>query len=212
MSLTIDELFPLKISLGAKGGPVWNTRILTSSSGHEQRLRLWSEPLYRWEIELNAWTDTELADLLAFWNLVGGMEGTFRFKDWTDHWCGMNQTSGGLVYGTPVQIGAGDGTKAVFQLTKSYTRGPLTWSRRITRPVASTVKVYLGGVLQTSGYTLNASTGAVTFASAPGSGVAVSWAGEFHVAARFATDTLSLGLKGARFGRASVSIVSVRER
>lgn len=211
MSLTIDELFPLKVSAGVRGGPKWNTRLLTSQSGHTQVLSLWSEPIYQWEIELNAWSDADLAELLAFWNLVGGQAGTFRFKDWTDHWAGMNQTTGGLVYGTPVQIGTGNGTATAFQLVKSYSSGSSTWSRRITRPVASTVKVYLNGVQQASGWTLNASTGVVTFSAAPGSGVAVAWAGEFHVPARFATDALSLGLQGVRFGRAQVSVVSVRE-
>jgi uncharacterized protein (TIGR02217 family) len=211
VSLTIDATFPLKVSRGAKGGPQWPTRVLSSPGGHEQRIRLASEPVWKWEIELNAWSDADLEDLLEFWNVVGGRAGSFRFRDWTDSWAGMNQTAGGLVHGTPVVIGAGTGSQTAFQLVKPYVSGAGSWSRRITRPVTSGLRVYLNGVNQASGWTLNASTGVVTFASAPGSGVAVAWSGQFDVPARFDSDALALGLEGIRFGTASAVVVSLRE-
>lgn len=211
MSLTIDTPFPLKVSRGARGGPVWNTRILSSTSGFEQRIRLGSEPIFKYDIELNAWSEADLKELLEFFNVVGGQAGSFRFRDWEDYFAGMTLGSSGPVYGTPVQIGVGNATATAFQLTKTYTKGSGTWVRRITRPVAGTVKVYLNGVEQASGWTLNAGTGVVTFSSAPGSGVVVAWAGQFDVPARFANDALAIGLQGIRHGRASQAIWSIKE-
>jgi len=51
-------------------------------------------------------------------------------------------------------------------------------------------------ILQSSGYTLNLTTGIVTFSAAPGSGVAVSADYEFDVPVRFDTDKLAARADG----------------
>jgi uncharacterized protein (TIGR02217 family) len=62
----------------------------------------------------------------------------------------------------------------VFQLVQWYTSGEVSEKRIISKPVGGTVQIYENGVLQTSGVTVDTTTGIVTFATAPGSGVAVS--------------------------------------
>jgi len=53
-------------------------------------------------------------------------------------------------------------------------------------------RVMLNGVVQGSGYTVNNTTGIVTFAVAPTAGVVVSWSGEFDVPARFLQNSFQL--------------------
>ena len=50
---------------------------------------------------------------------------------------------------------------------KRYESGAQAWVRRIVKPVAGTVRVALGGVEQASGWSVNTTTGLVTFDTAP---------------------------------------------
>lgn len=53
-------------------------------------------------------------------------------------------------------------------------------------------RVMLNGAVQSSGYTVNSSTGVVTFAVAPAGGVIVSWSGEFDTPMRFLQNSFAL--------------------
>ena len=84
-------------------------------------------------------------------------------------------------------------------------------TRRITRPVAGTVRVALGGVEMTSGWALGA-LGEVQFEEAPPVGAAVTAGFEFDVPVRFGDDQLSVSLAGFRAGEIpSIPLVEVRE-
>lgn len=52
--------------------------------------------------------------------------------------------------------------------------------------------VYKNAVAQASGYTINSSTGVVTFAVAPAGGVVITWSGEFDCAMRFLQNSFQL--------------------
>jgi uncharacterized protein (TIGR02217 family) len=56
--------------------------------------------------------------------------------------------------------------------------------RTITKPVAGTVKVYLDGVEQLWGWSVDTTTGVVTFGTAPAMGVEVTADCEFDVPVR----------------------------
>jgi uncharacterized protein (TIGR02217 family) len=126
---------------------------------------------------------TQLDTLIAFFRARKGRAHGFRFKDWTDY------------KATGQAIGTGDGTNKIFQLSRTYSSGGNTDVRTITKPVAGTVKVYLAGVLQASGWSVNTTTGIITFTTAPGNGVAVSADYEFDVPVRFDTDRMAVTIE-----------------
>ena len=103
-------------------------------------------------------------------------------------------------------LGVGDGVRARFALAKAYG----DTQRRITRPVAGSVRVAVGGV-ETSGFSVMAG-GFVELDAAPAAGVTVSAGFLFDVAVRFAEDRLSVNRATFLAGAASaVPLVEVRE-
>ena len=68
-----------------------------------------------------------------------------------------------------------------FALLKRYSSGAQSWTRAIAKPVAGSVRVALGGVEQMSGWTVDTTTGVVTFDTAPAAGVAVTAGFAFDV-------------------------------
>jgi uncharacterized protein (TIGR02217 family) len=64
---------------------------------------------------------------------------------------------------------------------KRYTSGSQTWTRTITKPVAGTVRTALDGAEQLGGWSVDTTTGVVTFDSAPTAGVSVTAGFAFHV-------------------------------
>jgi uncharacterized protein (TIGR02217 family) len=178
-----DVRFPVDISYGSTGGPNYSTDIVTTFSGHEQRNINWGQARARYNVAHGVKTQTQLDALIAFFRTRKGRAHSFRFKDWTDYEAATQL------------IGTGNGSIKDFQLIKQYVSGSIGENRTITKPVTGTVQVYLNGVLQVSGYTLNAATGVVSFATAPANGVAVTASFQFDVPVRFDTDQLSARLE-----------------
>ena len=115
-------------------------------------------------------------ELLNLAHAARGSLYSWLFKDWNDY----SVTAQSL--GT-----APSGTTAV-QLVKTYTYGSETYTRTITKPVASTVTVYQNGSPKSG--TLDEATGLFTPNSAWTAGAALTWTGEFDVPVRFANDFL----------------------
>jgi uncharacterized protein (TIGR02217 family) len=81
---------------------------------------------------------------------------------------------------------------------KEYPSGSVIEVRTITKPVAGTVKVYLDGVEQLSGWSVDTTTGLVTFSTAPAAGVEITADFEFDVPARFDTDHMAVTIESYR--------------
>jgi uncharacterized protein (TIGR02217 family) len=108
-------------------------------------------------------------------------------------------------------IGTGDGTTSTFQLVKRYTSGAQSWARAITKPVADSVRVALDSVEQSSGWSIDTTTGVITFAAPPAMGVLVTAGFEFDVPVRFDSDTLDVTLDIERLGSiTSIPLVELR--
>ena len=181
MSFT-ETQFPVDISYGSAGGPEFSTDILITHSGHEQRNSNWSQARLRYNVAYGVKTKEQLSSLIAFFRARKGQAEGFRFKDWTDF------------EATNQPLGTGDGSITQFQLVKHYTSGTAAHSRTITKPVESTVKIYLDDVLQTSGYSLDTTTGIITFDSPPANSAELKTDFAFDTPVRFATDALSSSL------------------
>jgi uncharacterized protein (TIGR02217 family) len=154
-----EILFPTDISFGVRGGPAWNTSIIKRSSGHEQRIKRWSTPLWMYpDVAHHARAVNKIDDLYDFFITVGeGSFNSFLFKDWADYT--VLSADGRL--GTTA-VGTGYPT---YQMYKRYTYGARTFDRAIKKPKASSATVYKGGIAQTetTHYTYDTTTGIVTF-------------------------------------------------
>jgi uncharacterized protein (TIGR02217 family) len=174
-----DVRFPVDIAYGSTGGPAYSTDIVELASGYEQRNINWASARARYNVAHGVKTRTQLDELIAFFRARKGRAYGFRFKDWTDYSASSQA------------IGTGDGVAVDFQLMRHYASGDVVESRAITKPVSGTVLIYKNGVLQTSGYAINHSSGVVSFTSPPASGVVVTASFEFDVPVRFDTDKIS---------------------
>jgi uncharacterized protein (TIGR02217 family) len=194
--------FPRQIQYRRVGGPGFSTTVNTGFSGNENRNKNWSLARSEWSASIltpaadqrPSVTLQGFVDLLnAFFLNVTGRGDAFRLFDHVD-----NQALGAI-------LGTGNGALATFQLLKTYAIGGRTYTRTIYKPITpdianyqgvalpQTVKPYFNGTPVGSGaWSVNATTGLVTFSPAPGMGVVVSADCQFHYPVRFDTDKLPI--------------------
>ena len=175
--------FPDAIAYGATGGPEYLTDIVILQSGFEQRNQNWDSARARYDVSTGIKNRMQATEVISFFRARKGRAYGFRFKDWSDY-----RVTGQL-------IGTGNGTQTAFQLTKTYTSGGENETRPLKKPVSGTVKIYKDSVLQSSGVTVDYTTGVVTFTTAPAAGVLITADCEFDVPVRFDTDRLAIRIQ-----------------
>lgn len=192
-----DELFPLEIGKGAAVEPGFSTAIVTSASGHEQRNMDWASARMRYDAGPGLRSEADVRTLLAFFRARRGAAKAFRFRDPLDH----------AAENAP--LGTGDGVRVRFPLIKRYGSGAEAEVRPITHPVAGSISVAVNGIAQSSGWTLDGD--AITFATPPTTGAALTASFVFDVPVRFEEDRLRIDLATWAAGDiASVPLVEVR--
>ena len=200
-----DVPFPIEIGQDASIAPTFSTNIVTSASGHESRNANWSQARLRFDAGPGVRGEGELETLLAFFRARRGPAIGFRFRDPYDN--SSNAMTDAPTAGDQ-SIGTGDGAADRFALAKLYGSGE---ERRITRPVPGSVRVAVGGVEMTTGWTLGAK-GVVQFASPPTAGAAITAGFLFDVPVRFAEDRIEVNRTTFLAGEApTVPLVEVRE-
>jgi len=192
-----DVRFPDNISRGARGGPERRTQVVELASGDEERNASWLNSRRRYDVAYGIRRADDLAAVVAFFEARNGRLHGFRYKDWADY---KSTLPSQAITPTDQQIGTGTGSLTTFQLSKLYTSGAQSWTRATVKPVAGTVRVALGTAEQLTGWTLDATTGVVTFTIAPGNGVIVRAGFEFDVPVRFDADMLDVTLDIERLG------------
>lgn len=190
----IESRMPEDALLGATFGPKWNTSVTVYGSGTEQRNANWQYPL----LTCNLPYANEIAvieTIRDYFNAAQGRAHGFRVKDPSDYKsCDVADTPAG----TDQLLGAGDGSTTTFQLRKRYDFGTQTAYRLIKKPVTGTVLVHVmdtgspstGG--DPGGWTVNTTTGVITFGTPPASGKEVFAGFEFDVPMRFDVDELAI--------------------
>jgi len=138
----------------------------------------------KWQVGNRKVLRAELDYLQAFWRARRRGLQRFRLKDWGDFATTYNGTNDQGILGG----GTGNGVLTQFQLIKRYQPNGDTQDRIITKPVAGTVQIYVNGVAQDNGWTVNTTTGIVTFAGAPANGAVLRAGFEFDVHVRFTGD------------------------
>lgn len=183
------DVFDIRPDWGFESAPTFNVTINRRSSGFETRNRNWARPLHRYTVTIGAGNGRDEADIdavLEWFMAMGGPECGFRIRDWTDYKsCGIHETP------TAVDQGTIQRTTTKYQLQKSYIKGARVQVREVYKPENSAdfpLLIAVGGTPTPSGWTLDATTGIVTFDSAPGG--AVTWGGAFYVPVRFTSQDL----------------------
>jgi uncharacterized protein (TIGR02217 family) len=173
--------FPAVPTLGwsVKVSPIFSTLSALHVSGKEARAAKYIAP--RWSIELNynllrmVSPNTELQTLIGFFDESLGEDESFYFEPPQ-----LSPIAGQA-------LGTGNGTATTFPFTVSIGGYTLTPAN-----IGTVSAVYLNGVAQSSGnYTVNANALApsVTFATAPGAGVAVTVDFHWYFLCRFDDDS-----------------------
>lgn len=212
MSFYDDLLFPPAISYGATGGPGFGNVVQSTPSGLRAVIQRQAEGLGRWDISLDR-PPKEMSELQAFARITHGSLHGFRlidFNDFTSAPDGLTTVSSSDSTHRHA-IGTGDGTTTRFPISKTYTFGSRSISRRLRKPMrlseateaadyfesgpptaASSMHfVWQDGTLKTlsTHYSIDYETGEAVFVTAPTSGHVVEWAGYFCVPVRFSPES-----------------------
>lgn len=201
--------FPLDIALGARGGPERATDIVTLASGREERNSRWAQSRRRYNAGYGVKSRAGMQAVLAFFEERRGRFHSFLWRDGLDH---SSNGGDGMPSVADQTLGTGDGVKTIFQLVKKYGASFDPYLRPITKPVAGTVRVAVGGSEVMSGFAVDTLAGTVTFAVPPANGAAVSAGFLFDVPVRFDIDRLDIELTNFDAADApSIPLLEVRE-
>ena len=200
--------FPTGVSKGSSGGPMRLTDIVTLRSGYEQRNTIWSDSRRRYDAGLGLQDIQDLYEVLQFFEARRGRLHGFRWKDWADY---KSLDPIKAVSNTDVSIGTGDGSSTDFQLTKTYSDSSGSYVRTIKKPVDQTVLIAIDGVDQEeiSDFTVDLSTGIVTFSSAPSPGTQITSGFEFDVSVRFDMDSIMVNVE--QFNAGAIPTIDIVE-
>ena len=158
-----------RYSFGLIRSPLFSTRVQYAASGKELRATFWNDPKWGFRLNYQSLDDqispNEYEKILGFYLLMGCPATAFLF----------DPNHGFSSYGTEgVFIGTGDDAETEFQLIHN-------WGGYYDEPCANILaspvpRIYVDGVLKSTPthYTLNSTTGLVTFVSAPAMGKAVT--------------------------------------
>ncbi len=207
--MSFDEIeIPLRVGFGSKGGPNFSTEIIVIDSGYERRNQNWAQARRVYDARSGVRSATDAAGLLNFFHARAGRARGFRLKDWSDYSSAADNIS------TPAfadqTIATGDGATVTFQLVKNYSSGGITHTRAINKPVAGSLVIGVNGTPLSSGWSIDITTGLMTFATAPASGQNITAGFLFDVPVRFDTDYLSLSAENYAAYQTDIPIVELR--
>jgi uncharacterized protein (TIGR02217 family) len=200
--------FPTGISKGSSGGPRRLTDVVTLRSGFEQRNSIWQNSRRSYNAGLGLQNLKDLYETIEFFEARRGKLHGFRWKDWADY---KSKDPISAVTATDNQIGVGDGFTSQFQLSKTYSDSGGSYTRIIKKPVGGTVKIAIDGVAQVENvnYTVNTTTGIITFSTPPAIADIVTAGFEFDVPVRFDVDQITINVE--QFNAGSIPDIDILE-
>lgn len=197
----LDVLFPESISAGCRINPRFNNVVVRGQSGRRDVQINWDAPLRKIDVSHVVKDRSTLSEFIDFWMTVRGTAYSFKFWDPSDYEAGTTYVDDEISYNDEIQIGIGDGIETDFQLIKTYGSGVNPLVRKITKPIVSTVKIYVDGLeVPDTDYSISETTGIVEFDTAPPNGDVVAWAGHFYIEASFDNDDATFQLDSPQVG------------
>lgn len=184
----LEIRFPESIAFNSSSILEFNTTIIKSKNGYEQRNINWNTNKMKFNIINGIKTKAELDEVITFFRNVRGAGYGFRFKDWTDYQA-ENQ-----------YIGVGNGKTKEFQLIKSYrVSDNIVYYRKITKPVISTVRVFINDI-ESKDFNIDLTTGLITLNIAPEIDSIIKANFEFDVPVRFENDIMEITMNSINSG------------
>lgn len=178
--------FPTSISYGSTFTVSRNVRVVKLPSGSQEATARWNRALRMYNVQNGIRSLADLHTIRDFYIMRGGPLNGFRFKDWTDFTTNANHV--GAPAATDVNIGTGDGTETTFQLRKIYKDDVVANENRpITKPVSGTVVATVNEVTTTA-FSVDTTTGLISFDSAPGNLEEITAGFEFDVPVVFGSE------------------------
>ena len=165
--------------------PIFQTRVQRAASGRELRALDYPYPLWQFTLSFAFLRDNpdagldELRTLLGFYLTSQGAHGTFLFKDPSDH-------------STADQfLGIGDSSRYIFQLQRTI--GSSLPGGGFAEPIVApniVDAIYFDGTIQnTASYSVDPSTGLVSFVIPPATGLVITADFSFWFRCRFTDDS-----------------------
>jgi len=198
---------PIVVARGLAGQTEFNNTASVNQGGYQSININWPVPLRQYEIGYVPMLPAQWKTIQALHLITKGGAYGFLMLDPVDQTVDITE---GKMSGTAGSVGP-------YILLKRYTSigSTRTEDRIIKRPVATGLLCYVDGVSQA--YTLNATTGTITFTVAPTVGQTLSWAGSFHVPVHFQQASLPWDLvREGKFNERlimgqNVTLMEVRE-
>lgn len=177
-----DLLFPLELA-ALTPKTTWQTTVVVMASGAEQRNVGWSDARRQYDASTaQTLTLTNLRSIEKFFNARRGRGRAFKLRDRS---CFSASTE---------TFGTGDGSTTAFQLSIADGDSGNAYTREIYLIEAATYSIFDNATPVTEGagagkFTINTSTGVVTFGTAPVAGHTLTWTGQFYIPVRFEIDS-----------------------
>lgn len=199
--------FPTDISRGSTGGPRRLTQVVTLRSGFEERNTIWANSRRSYNAGIGLRNLDDVYTVLEFFEGRRGRLHGFRWKDWSDYKSGKPDQP---ITPTDVIIGTGNNIETEFQLMKEYSGSINPYTRIINKPVLGTVVASINST-ETTQFTVDYSTGILTFNPPPGNNQAVTVGFEFDVPVRFDIDNLNINVEQFNVGAIpDIEILEIR--
>lgn len=203
-----ESIFPLSQSYLGIGKPKSKSSFISTEGGKQTRYSSYgSRLLYEFTLQARDILPVDVGTSLGDFNkainfflcIAQGQANSFRFKYSADY------SMTGQV------IGAGDGITTTFQIIKTYQVGSLTYTRIIKKPIVGTVTPHWSSGTFT--FSVDYTTGLITFGTAPGIGITVTCDFQFHFLVRFSENKLpvTLDMDFGSYGFEDLVLVEVRE-
>ncbi len=185
-----EELLDPTISLGSTFGPGFKHSVIEMVNGQQEATSYMTQARHRFDFVKQVMKTKTQGPLKSFYLAVAhGLSNGFLVKDWSDYMTTQHGSEIGegavAVSATDQTFGFGDGSTKVFQLYKRYISGAYSYVHTIRKPVSGTVLISHNNVTQSSGFTIDYTTGEVTYSTAPALGVVLKWGGHFYVPCKF---------------------------
>jgi len=152
----ITQAFPIVESVGIAINLAFSNLVLINSSGVEQRIVKWQDPIRSFNFARKILTKADVTNIANFYDLAKGSNYSFLYEDKSDYLSNKQ----GFLYPAP------DGSRKNFQIIKKYQVGNNIHYRAITE-VKVLSSINQGGTTLTNWTLLD--VGQISFTTAPSS-------------------------------------------
>jgi len=174
------NIFPISEGVGIVTTLTFSNTVTVNSSGVEQRLVKWQDPIRSFNFSRKLLTQAESTAILNFFQYKLGSETSFLYTDRSDY----QDDGDGILWPSP------DGSRTHFQLCKRYYVFDVGGASIHYRAITAPKQIYtIAGFNGT--WTANGATGEIVLSSAPASGNLISVTFDFYVPVVFETDDLT---------------------